>query len=89
MLAKVNAGQVMRTEPYRSVTTDDVNIGIVTALVDENDQVFGVVGADITLANLRDYIAEYGTNQVLLSHIMAHRVLTGGSVRTGRGHVSR
>jgi len=58
-LAKANPGQVMRTDPYKSVTTDDINIGIVTALVDENEQVYGVIGADITLVNLTDYIANF------------------------------
>jgi len=47
-LAAENPGQVMRTEPYQSVTTSDVNLGIVTALLDENAQVYGVIGADIT-----------------------------------------
>jgi PAS domain S-box-containing protein len=55
-LAKQNPGKVMRTDPYASVTQLDVNIGIVTALLDENEQVFGVVGIDITLDNLTRYI---------------------------------
>jgi len=59
VLAKENPGQVMRTEPYRSVTTPDVNLGVVTALVDENGEVFGVVGADVTLANLTDHISAF------------------------------
>jgi len=56
VLAKNNPGRVMRTEPYRSVTSPDVNIGIVTALVDEKGRVFGVVGMDITLGDLARYI---------------------------------
>jgi PAS domain S-box-containing protein len=46
----------MRTAPYSSVTTPDVNIGIVTALLDEQGEVYGVVGMDVTLANLTNYI---------------------------------
>ncbi|MBN1485200.1 MAG: PAS domain S-box protein [Chloroflexia bacterium] len=56
-LALSEPGQVMRTTPYRSVTTPDVNIGTVKALVDENGALYGVVGVDITLRNLTDYIA--------------------------------
>ncbi len=56
ILAKENPGKTMRTAPYKSVTTDDINIGIVTALLDEQDNVYGVVGMDITLNNLTDYI---------------------------------
>jgi two-component system sensor histidine kinase/response regulator len=56
ILAKENPGQVMRTPPYTSVTTPDVNIGTVKALLDEKGEVYGVVGIDVTLANLTDYI---------------------------------
>ena len=59
VLAKDNPGKVMRTTPYRSVTSADVNIGLVTALSDANGTVYGVLGTDITLANLTDYIASY------------------------------
>jgi PAS domain S-box-containing protein len=52
-----NPAEVMKTEPYRSVTTPDVNIGTVKALVDEQGQVYGVVGIDVTLRNLTDYIS--------------------------------
>jgi len=55
-LAKANPGLVMRTAPYTSVTTPDVNVGIVTALVDESNQVYGVLGMDITLRNLAAFI---------------------------------
>lgn len=44
--------QVMRTAPYKSVTTDDINIGIVKAMVDHHNNVYGVVGMDITLYEL-------------------------------------
>ncbi len=57
ILAKEHPGQVMVTEPYQSVTTTDVNIGVVIALLDQKNSVFGVVGADITLENLTKYIS--------------------------------
>jgi signal transduction histidine kinase/CheY-like chemotaxis protein len=63
VLGKENPGNVMITEPYRSVTSPDVNIGIVTALLDKHNRVYGVVGMDITLANLTDYI-----NNVKVGH---------------------
>jgi PAS domain S-box-containing protein len=56
LLAKENPGRVMRTEPYPSVTSADINIGIVTALLDDRRQVFGVVGVDVTLGDLARYI---------------------------------
>ncbi len=56
IIAKENPDEVVMTEPYRSVTTPDINIGVEKALVDENGVVFGVVGIDITLENLTDYI---------------------------------
>ncbi|MFC1814572.1 response regulator [Thermodesulfobacteriota bacterium] len=56
MLGWKNPGKVMRTAPYVSVTTDDINIGIVTALLNEQGQRYGVVGIDITLTGLTKYI---------------------------------
>ncbi|OPY31667.1 MAG: hybrid sensory histidine kinase BarA [Methanomassiliicoccales archaeon PtaU1.Bin124] len=56
-----NPGVVAVTEPYSSLTTPDLNIGIVTALIDGNDHVYGVIGADITLKNLTDYISTINT----------------------------
>jgi hypothetical protein len=44
------------TAPYESVTTDDINVGIVTALLDEKNAVYGVVGMDMTLPDLTRYI---------------------------------
>lgn len=64
ILAASHPGQVSMTEPYRSVTTPDVNIGLATPLLHENGTLYGVVGADITLVNLTDYISEFN---------MAHR----------------
>jgi two-component system sensor histidine kinase/response regulator len=55
-LARENPGKVMRTPPYASVTSPDVNIGTVKALLDEKGSVYGVVGIDVTIANLTDYI---------------------------------
>ena len=57
ILAKEHPGEVKRTDPYPSVTNTDVNIGIVTAMIDSNGTVYGVLGADITLVNLTTYIA--------------------------------
>jgi PAS domain S-box-containing protein len=57
-LALSDPYKVMRTAPYRSVTTPDVNIGTVKALLDEQGRVYGVVGVDITLRNLTDYISD-------------------------------
>jgi signal transduction histidine kinase len=59
ILAKENPGKVMMTAPYPSVTTTDVNIGIVTALLDESGKIYGVVGADITLVNLTRFISSF------------------------------
>ncbi|MDD5622750.1 MAG: ATP-binding protein [Actinomycetota bacterium] len=58
VLAKENPSEVVRTEPYRSITTPDINIGVEKALVDENGKVFGVVGMDITLEGLSNYISD-------------------------------
>lgn len=59
VLAMENPGQVMVTEPYQAVTTPDVNIGIVTTIVDESGNPYGVVGADITLMSLTNYITKF------------------------------
>ncbi len=54
--AKKNPKFVVRTEPYSSLTTQDINIAVVKALVDEQGNFFGAVGIDVTLANLTNYI---------------------------------
>jgi len=59
ILAKEHPGTVMVTDPYQAVTTPDVNIGIVNALLDENGTVYGVIGADITLDKLTSYISRF------------------------------
>lgn len=58
-LAKDHPDAVMRTRPYRSVTSPDVNIGVVMPLADEKRGFFGVLGADITLTNLTDYLTDF------------------------------
>ena len=59
ILAKNNPGKVMKTEAYPSLTTSDINIGVVKALVDKNGIFYGVVGADVTLVNLTNYILRF------------------------------
>lgn len=56
LLAMKDKKSVMITEPYPSVTVNDINIGVVKALVDGNGGAFGVVGADITLEELSSFI---------------------------------
>ncbi|MBN1383513.1 MAG: Cache 3/Cache 2 fusion domain-containing protein [Elusimicrobia bacterium] len=57
IISKENPDKVVRTEPYESVTTPDINIGVEKALVDKNGEFFGVVGMDVTLENLTNYIS--------------------------------
>jgi PAS domain S-box-containing protein len=59
VLAKANPGTVSKTDAYPSITTNDINIGVVKALVDENGAVYGVVGIDVTLVNLANYILDF------------------------------
>ena len=59
ILAKENPGKVVRTPLYPSLTTGDVNIGVVTALTDADGVVYGVVGTDITLGNMMSYVAGF------------------------------
>ncbi|WP_052418837.1 cache domain-containing protein [Methanolacinia paynteri] len=61
ILAKENPEEVMVTEPYSSLTTPDINLGVVKALVDQDGEVYGVIGADITLEKLREYINSINT----------------------------
>ncbi len=63
IIAKQNPMKVVVTEPYSSVTTPDINIGIVTALQDNNGEIFGVVGVDITLAKLNSYISGFNMSR--------------------------
>jgi len=57
ILGKNHPDTVMITEPYQSVTSPDINIGIVKAMTFPNGSVYGVLGADITLINLTEYIS--------------------------------
>jgi PAS domain S-box-containing protein len=61
ILAKANPGKVMMTDPYPALTTADINIGVVKALVDESGKLYGVVGMDVTLVNLTNYILSFQT----------------------------
>ena len=56
-LAKENPGTVVRTPPFRSVTSPDISIGFVKALVDPEETVYGVVGTSLTLNELTQYIS--------------------------------
>ena len=56
ILGKSNPQKVMKTEAYPSLTTSDVNIGVVKALVDRKGMFYGVVGVDVTLVKLTNYI---------------------------------
>lgn len=63
VLAMENPGKVMVTDPYQAVTTPDVNIGIVTTIADESGNPYGVVGADITLVSLTNYITKFAVGE--------------------------
>ena len=56
-VAKENPGMVVRTLPFRSVTSPDISIGFVKALADPAGTVYGVVGTSITLNELTQYIS--------------------------------
>ncbi|MFA5221797.1 MAG: cache domain-containing protein, partial [Methanoregula sp.] len=84
ILAKEHPGQVTVTDPYRAVTTPDVNIGIVTPLLDRNGTMIGVVGADITLVNLTSYISTVGSingGEMILTDQKGTILATGDSSR--------
>ena len=58
VLGKENPGKIMRTPPFRSVTTPDVNIGFVKALLDDEKNPFGVLGIFLTLTDLMHHLGE-------------------------------
>jgi signal transduction histidine kinase len=62
LLAKNNPGRVMVTEAYPSVTNQDINIGIVKGLIDGKNRFYGVLGVDVTLAKLTDFIEHIKIN---------------------------
>lgn len=55
--AASQGGKTVLTEPYPSVTEDLVNIGVVRALVQPSGQVYGVIGMDVTMDNIRNILA--------------------------------
>ena len=59
ILAKENPSEVVITDPYKSVTTDDINIGFEKALIDDSGKFYGVVGMDVTLYNLTDILLSF------------------------------
>jgi len=64
VLARQNPWKVMKTDAYPSLTTPDVNIGIVRALIDADGEFYGVVGIDVTLVNLTNYIEHFNTSSL-------------------------
>lgn len=58
-LAKERPDEVIRTDAYPSLTSPDVNVGIVKALVDETGKFYGAVGIDFTLARLTKYLLDF------------------------------
>ncbi len=56
-VAKENPEIVVRTAPFRSVTSPDISIGFVKALVDSEGVFYGVLGTAITLSELTQYIS--------------------------------
>jgi signal transduction histidine kinase len=60
--AKNSPQNVVRTAPYTSVTTPDVNIAIVKALTDDAGKVYGVVGMDVTVDALTSYVLNLRTH---------------------------
>lgn len=79
-LAAAHPERVVRTQPYRSVTTPDVNIGTVKALVDDEGALYGVVGVDITLLGLTEYVSglKVGENGYIFLLDSVHTVMTSG-----------
>lgn len=62
IIAYEQPGEILITEPYQSVTAKDVNIGIVTALQEDDSDVYGVLGIDVTLVNLTDFISGFNVS---------------------------
>ncbi len=55
--ALANPGKVVRTDVYKSVTTSDMNLGTVKAII-RGGKPIGVIGIDVTLNNLRDFLGD-------------------------------
>ena len=56
VLGMEDPGKIRRTPPFRSVTTPDVSIGFVKALVSVEGNPYGVIGIAITLSDLTEYL---------------------------------
>lgn len=54
-------GTIQVTSPYRSMTTDDVNLGTVTTVHDSEGNILGVVGMDVTLYKLSEISTNFKT----------------------------
>ena len=62
ILGKENREAVSRLATYKSVTNDDINIGNVTSLINEKNEIYGVIGIDVTLDNLSEFIGSIQLN---------------------------
>jgi methyl-accepting chemotaxis protein len=62
ILAKENPEETVITQPYVPITSSDVKIGISKAIIDGDGNVSGVIGTDITLISLTNYISDIETN---------------------------
>jgi PAS domain S-box-containing protein len=62
-LAMSNPGKVVKTDAYSSVTTKDINIGVVKTLQDGTGKVCGVVGIDVTLVQLTNLLLDSQVGQ--------------------------
>ncbi len=58
-LGEDNPDEVQLTDPYMSVTTNDINLGTVKAVFSDQGDLLGVVGADITLYKLSEITTEF------------------------------
>jgi PAS domain S-box-containing protein len=59
VIGKESHGRAVRTPPFRSVTTPDVTVDYVKALIDSEGQCYGVVGIGITLNELTEYLSNF------------------------------
>ncbi len=58
-IAVLDPNEVQLTDPYQSVTTTDINLGTVKAVLDDGDNIIGVVGVDITLHELASLTTDF------------------------------
>jgi PAS domain S-box-containing protein len=59
VIGKESHGRAVKTPPFRSVTTPDVTVDYVKALIDSEGQCYGVVGIGITLNELTEYLSNF------------------------------